>query len=181
MAKTVGTPSPILFNVVVDMLAIILTRAKYNGQICGQKNVSHCTPTCLDARLENWKGNMLSYGGKLLPLFMISFFEIPRVILKKIDYFSIPMHFRKLTNKDWKPIEDRIEKKLSNWKGNMLSYGGKLLPLFMISFFEIPRVILKKIDYFRSRLFWQNDNHKKKYTLIRWPLICFLKIKVVWS
>ena len=85
------------------------------------------------------------------------------------------MHFRKLNYKDWKIIIDRIEKKLSNWKGKMLSFGGRLvllnsvlssLPVFMLSFFEIPRGVLKKIEYFRSRFFWHYDSHKKRYRLI---------------
>ena len=96
-------------------------------------------------------------------------------------YLGIPMHFRKLSNKDWKTIEERIERKFSNWKGKMLSFGGRLvllnsvlssLPMFMLSFFEIPRGVLKKIEYFRSRFFWQYDNHKKKYRLISWPILC---------
>ena len=33
------------------------------------------------------------------------------------------MHYRKLYNKDWKLIEERIEKKLSGWKEKHLSYG----------------------------------------------------------
>ena len=54
------------------------------------------------------------------------------------------MHFRKLSNKDWKAVEDRIEKRLSGWKGKFLSVGGRLvlinyvlssLPMFMLSFF----------------------------------------------
>ena len=58
----------------------------------------------------------------------------------------------------------------------MLSVGGRLvlinsvlssLPMFMMSFFEIPRGILKKLDYFRSRFFWQSDEHKKKYRLTK--------------
>jgi len=28
-------------------------------------------------------------------------------------YLGIPMHFRKLSNKDWKVVEERFEKKLS--------------------------------------------------------------------
>ena len=45
----------------------------------------------------------------------------------------------------------------------MLSVGGRLvlinsvlssLPMFMMSFFEIPRGVSKKLDYFRSRFFW---------------------------
>jgi magnesium-transporting ATPase (P-type) len=72
------------------------------------------------------------------------------------------MHYRKLNNKDWKIIEEHIEKKLSSWKGKYLSVGGRLvlinlvlssLPMFMLSFFKIPKGVLKKIDYFRSRFF----------------------------
>ena len=46
------------------------------------------------------------------------------------------------------------------------------LPMFMLSFFEIPKRVLEKIESFRSRFFWQNDRHKKKYRLVKWKLIC---------
>jgi hypothetical protein len=63
------------------------------------------------------------------------------------------MHYRKLSNRDWKQVEERFEKKLSSWKGKLLSLGGRLvlinsvlssLPMLMMSFFEIPRGVLKK-------------------------------------
>ena len=69
-------------------------------------------------------------------------------------YVGIPMHFRKLSNNDWKIIEDRIEKRLSGWKGNLLSIGGRLvlinsilssLPMFMLSFFEVPKGVHRKL------------------------------------
>jgi hypothetical protein len=41
----------------------------------------------------------------------------------------------------------------------------------MISFFEMPKGVLQKIDYYRSRFFWQGDDHKKKYRLTRWDII----------
>jgi len=72
------------------------------------------------------------------------------------------MHVRRLSNKDCKVIQDRMEKKLSSWKGKLLSAGGRLvlinsilssLPMFMMSFFEISRGVLKKIECFRSRFF----------------------------
>jgi hypothetical protein len=99
-----------------------------------------------------------------------------------VKYLGVPMHFRKLNNRDWKMIEQRIEKKkLSSWKGKHLSVGGRLvlinsvlssLTMFMIFFFEIPKGVLQKIDYYRSRFFWQGDDHKKKYRLTRWDIIC---------
>jgi uncharacterized protein YpuA (DUF1002 family) len=63
------------------------------------------------------------------------------------------MHYRKLSNKDWKMVEERIEKRLSSWKEKYLSVGGRLvlinsvltsLVIFMMSFFEVPRRVLEK-------------------------------------
>jgi hypothetical protein len=31
----------------------------------------------------------------------------------------------------------------------------------MMSFFSIPIGVIKKLDYFRSRFFWQGDENKK--------------------
>jgi hypothetical protein len=49
------------------------------------------------------------------------------------------------------------------------------LLMFMLFFFEIPKGVLEKIDYFRSRFFWQNDSHKKKYRLTKWSMVCQTK------
>jgi hypothetical protein len=86
-----------------------------------------------------------------------------------------------LSNKDWQTIENRIEKKLSGWKGKLLSVGGRLvlinsvlssLPMFMMSFFELPKRVLEKINYLRSRSYWQNDQHNRKYRLAKWEILC---------
>ena len=42
----------------------------------------------------------------------------------------------------------------------------------MMSFFEIPKGVHKKLDYFRSRFFWQSDEHKRKYHLAKWSILC---------
>jgi hypothetical protein len=46
------------------------------------------------------------------------------------------------------------------------------LAMFMLSFFEIPKGVLEKINYFCSRFFWQNDSQKKKYKLTKWNIVC---------
>ena len=62
----------------------------------------------------------------------------------------------------------------------MLSVGGRLvvinsvlssLPMFMMSFFEIPRGVLKKWDYFRSPFFGRVMSIKK-YRLTKWEVVC---------
>ena len=30
----------------------------------------------------------------------------------------------------------------------------------------------KKLDYYQSRFFWQGDDHKKKYRLGKWSILC---------
>jgi hypothetical protein len=69
-------------------------------------------------------------------------------------YLGIPMHYRKLSNADWRIIEEKFEKKSSVLgKGNMI-VGGHLvlinsilisLAMFMLSlFFEVPKGVLEK-------------------------------------
>jgi hypothetical protein len=62
-----------------------------------------------------------------------------------------------------------------------LSYGGRLilinsvlssLPMFMMSLFEIPKGVFKKLDLYRSRFFRQGDTDKKKYRLAKWDIMC---------
>jgi hypothetical protein len=57
-------------------------------------------------------------------------------------YLGIPMSPRRLSNRDWRVVEERFQKKkLSSWKGKLLSSGGRLvlinsvlssLPLFIV-------------------------------------------------
>ena len=74
-----------------------------------------------------------------------------------IRYLGITIHYRRLPNNDWLKVKERFEKHLSSWKGKDLSTGGNLtpissilssLPMYMMSFFEIPQGVCKKLDYF---------------------------------
>jgi hypothetical protein len=65
------------------------------------------------------------------------------------------MHHRQLLNSEWSKVEERFQQKLSCWKAKYLSYGGRLvllnsvlssLPMFMMSFFEIPKGVLKNLE-----------------------------------
>jgi len=96
-------------------------------------------------------------------------------------YLGIPMHHRQLLNSEWRMIEECFQKKLSCWKAKYLSYGGRLvllnlvlssLPMFMMSFFEIPKGVLKNLDFFRSRFFWQGSSNRDRYRLTKWDILC---------
>jgi hypothetical protein len=42
--------------------------------------------------------------------------------------------------------------------------------MFLFSFFEIPKGVRKRLDYYRSCFFWESDQTKRKY-LTRWNII----------
>ena len=44
--------------------------------------------------------------------------------------------------------------------------------LYAFFFFEIPKEVLKKLNFYRSRFFWQGDGHKRKYRLSKWDILC---------
>jgi hypothetical protein len=41
----------------------------------------------------------------------------------------------------------------------------------MMSFFPLPKGVLRKLDYFRSRFFWQGSENKRKYRLSKWDIL----------
>lgn len=45
------------------------------------------------------------------------------------------------------------------------------LHMYMMSFFAIPIGVLKKLDYFCFRFFWQLEE-KRKYRLAKWKILC---------
>jgi hypothetical protein len=91
------------------------------------------------------------------------------------------MIHRRLRNYEWRRVIEKFEK---NWKGNPVSTGGCLvflnvvlsnLPIYRMSFFDIPPGVLKKLDTIRSKFFWEGDSHKKKYHLAKWDILCLPK------
>jgi hypothetical protein len=94
---------------------------------------------------------------------------------------------RRLPNKDWRVIEERFQKKLISWKGNkLLSSGGRLvlinsvlcsLPMFMMSFFRIPKGVFEKLDYYISRFFCNVMSIRRS---ISWPNgVFFVNLRVL--
>jgi hypothetical protein len=44
--------------------------------------------------------------------------------------------------------------------------------MFMLPFLEIPKGVMKRLDFYQSHFFWQSDQHKRKYKLTIWNIIC---------
>jgi hypothetical protein len=208
-----GDPlSPVLFNVVADMLTVLIERSKshdlFDGLVPhlvdgGISILQYVDDTILFLEDDLIKaGNLKLVLGALEKLSgvkinfhkseLFGFGERKDRIADYVEmfgckegempfrYLGIPMSSRKLLNKDWSIVEERFQKKLSSWKGKLLSSGGRLvlinsvlssLLMFLMSFFKIPKGAVEKLDYYRSRFFWQCDEHKKKYRSAKWSIL----------
>ena len=182
--------SPMLFNIVADMLAVMIERAKVDGQIDGV--VSHLvdgglsilqyaddTILFMDHDLEKARNLKLILSAfEQLSGIKINFHKSELFYFDEaqdeahlyadlfgcglgqfpITYLGIPIHYRRLTKAEWKHVEERLQKRLSSWKGKLLSLGGRLvlinsvlsnMVLYMISFFQLPKGVLHRFYYFR--------------------------------
>jgi len=48
-------------------------------------------------------------------------------------YLGLPIKVTTLTREDWQPLIGKVEKRLANWKGNVLSKGRRLLYVLLPS------------------------------------------------
>lgn len=90
-----------------------------------------------------------------------------------ITYLGIPVNVNRLSITKWKPTEEKVEKKSAGWKGNILSIGGRAVlvntclssvPLYMLSFIEDPKYVIKRLNYYRARLLWQEHHVKRPFS-----------------
>jgi hypothetical protein len=98
-----------------------------------------------------------------------------------MKYLGMPIDKKRLAVSKWDPIAEKMGKKLSGWKGNMLSHGDRLtlvnaclssITLYMLSFMEAPKGFLMKADIIRITMIWPELEDKKKYHLVKWDIVC---------
>jgi hypothetical protein len=92
-----------------------------------------------------------------------------------MKYLGVPIDEKRIRNIDWKPAENKMESKLQCWQGKGLAMGGKIslinsslssIPLYMLSFYILPKGPKERMDMHRSRLLWEEVKGKKKYHLV---------------
>ncbi|WVZ81320.1 LOW QUALITY PROTEIN: hypothetical protein U9M48_028710, partial [Paspalum notatum var. saurae] len=150
-----GDPlSPVLFNIVVDMLAIIVSRTKAFGLIKGVvphlvddvlSILQYADDTLLGLKINFHKSEIFCFGEAKEWESQYSNLFGCRVGSYPFRYLGIPMHFRKLNDRreNRKEVEQLERKNALFWR---------------------------EISVVKLGAFY--DNHKKKYRLISWPILC---------
>ncbi|WVZ85042.1 hypothetical protein U9M48_032004 [Paspalum notatum var. saurae] len=154
-----GDPlSPILFNLVVDMLAIFITRAKENGQVQG------LVPRLVDGGLS-----ILQYADDTI-LFMEHNLEQAKnmkIILRAFEKLSgLKINFHKGELFCYGEAKDFVEH-----YSQIFGCGVGNLPF---RYLGIP-MNHKRLSNKDWEQVEERDSHKKKYRLARWKILCMPK------
>ena len=92
-------------------------------------------------------------------------------------YLGMPLGANSRSKEIWDNVLERCERKLSRWKAQYLSRGRRLtlinavldaLPTYMLTLFPIPAGVVQKLDKIRRTFFWQGNNTRKGYHLVKW-------------
>ena len=96
-------------------------------------------------------------------------------------YLGIPVDDHRLKNSDWNPSVNKTEKRMGGRLGRFLNMAGcttlinsslTSLVLFMLSFYELPKGVKKRLDRPRANFLWSGEGNKHKYHLIAWEKVC---------
>jgi len=88
---------------------------------------------------------------------------------------------KKLPKEIWRSVIEKVKKRLLSWKSNFLSQAGRLvlvnsvlssIPSYIMSFYLLPKWVLKEIEKIRRNFFWKGKSEEKKMMNVSWSIIC---------
>ncbi|XP_059294768.1 uncharacterized protein LOC132047801 [Lycium ferocissimum] len=80
----------------------------------------------------------------------------------------------------WNEVLEKMEKKLTNWKRQYLSLGGRItmvnsvisaLPTYTMSPFPAPSSVLKRMDKLRKDFLWKGNKQGHSFELVNWKTV----------
>nr|GEW00408.1 RNA-directed DNA polymerase, eukaryota [Tanacetum cinerariifolium] len=92
-------------------------------------------------------------------------------------YLGLPIGSNMNLIANWQSLIDRFRGKLSSWKANLLSIGGRLtliqyvlgsIGIYYMSIFKCPESVLKTLESIRASFFWGGYGEQKKMAWVKW-------------
>ncbi|GJY58660.1 RNA-directed DNA polymerase, eukaryota, reverse transcriptase zinc-binding domain protein [Tanacetum coccineum] len=96
------------------------------------------------------------------------------------NYLGLPIGSNMKSIASWKMLVDHFHLRLSTWKANLLSIGGRLtliksvlgsLGIYYLLIFRAPESVLQDLERIRSNFFWGGNQDGKKMAWVKWPII----------
>ncbi|RVW38638.1 LINE-1 reverse transcriptase-like [Vitis vinifera] len=99
-------------------------------------------------------------------------------------YLGLPLGAPYKSTRVWDTVEKRFRKRLSLWKRQYLSKGGRLtllkstlssLPTYFLSLFVIPKKVCTRLEKIQRDFLWGSGALENKPHLVSWKVICAAK------
>ncbi|RVW42450.1 Transposon TX1 uncharacterized 149 kDa protein [Vitis vinifera] len=100
------------------------------------------------------------------------------------SYLGLPLGAPYKSTSAWDAVEERFRKRLSLWKRQYLSKGGRLtllkstlssLPTYFLSLFVIPKRVCARLEKIQRDFLWGGGALENKPHLVCWKVICAAK------
>ncbi|GKC33733.1 RNA-directed DNA polymerase, eukaryota, reverse transcriptase zinc-binding domain protein [Tanacetum coccineum] len=123
-----GDPlSPFLFVIIMEGLHVAISDSVRNGLIhgiqVGSSDVFFLAPS---PKINIRKSNIYDVGVSPEDVHLMDFVMGCSRRSFPFTYLGLPIGSNMSLTTNWKPLVDKFHSKLSSWKANMLSYGGRL-------------------------------------------------------
>lgn len=98
-------------------------------------------------------------------------FLLCRKELEEFTFLGISIGSNPRRISTWSSLLIKLRKKLSTWKGQLLSFGGRItflksvlgnLAIFTISFYKAPRKVIREITKIQSNFLWGRLEEKRR-------------------
>ncbi|GJS02927.1 RNA-directed DNA polymerase, eukaryota, reverse transcriptase zinc-binding domain protein [Tanacetum coccineum] len=96
------------------------------------------------------------------------------------SYLGLPIGSNMKSIASWKTLVDRFHMRLSFWKANLLSIGGRLtliksmlgsLGIYYLSIFRATESVLQDLERIRAKFFWDGNKDENKIAWVKWLII----------
>nr|GEZ91399.1 putative RNA-directed DNA polymerase, eukaryota, reverse transcriptase zinc-binding domain protein [Tanacetum cinerariifolium] len=93
------------------------------------------------------------------------------------SYLGLPIGSNMSRIANWQILIDRFKARLSGWKANLFSIGGRLtlikfvlgsLGIYYFSIFKAPEMVIKSLESLRADFFWGSHESSKKLPWVKW-------------
>ncbi|CAL9019822.1 unnamed protein product, partial [Prunus brigantina] len=101
-------------------------------------------------------------------------------------YLGVPLIHSRLNKTTYRSVVDKVQQKLTAWKGKLLSLPGRTtliqsvtasIPLYTMQTVRLPASTCKELDKINRNFLWGSSDDASKAHLVKWDSVCKSKKK----
>nr|GEW74671.1 hypothetical protein [Tanacetum cinerariifolium] len=191
-----GDPlAPFLFILIMESLHLSFMRVVEAGlfkgiQLGSSLSISHLfyadDAVFIGLKINIMKRNLLGVGVSRKAVSIAARNIGCLVMSTPFKYLGVMVGGNMSLTKSWDAILGKLKSRLSKWKRNTLSIGGRLTllksvlgstPIYAMSLYKTPKSVLHSMESIRRKFFYEANDDIKKITWISWSKVLAAKDK----